>query len=147
MRERLTKFYCKTLKANNMLSLEEQIASKCIHFNGVMSKVCKAGINYADVRVDDSDGPYKFPCLQQGGQCASAEFRTHAQVKKEMAEIEDSCNKTIIAMSTIKDHIHKTKEQRGKVKCECGGELHFTVAKINGHVHANCPSCGISFME
>lgn len=130
-----------------MLSLEEQIARKCIHFNGIMNDECKAGIKYKDVRVDDSDGPYKFPCLKQGGECSCAQFRTDEEVKSKVAEIDDSCIKTIVAMALIKDHIHKTKEQKGKVKCKCGGELHFAVAQINGHVWAKCNSCDIAFNE
>lgn len=55
--------------------------------------------------------------------------------------------KAVAALLDVKDHVAKTKEESGKIPCQCGGELHFAVAKINGHVHANCPSCGISFME
>ena len=55
--------------------------------------------------------------------------------------------KAIVALIAIKDHVWKTKQESGKIPCQCGGELHFSVAKINGHVRANCPSCGISFME
>lgn len=129
------------------LSLHEQIARKCIHFNGVMEKVCKAGIKYEDVREEPQDGPYRFPCLKQGGECSHASFLNEEQVNERVAEIEHSCNQTIIAISIIKDHIKKTKEQQGKVKCECGGELHFTVAQVNGHIWAKCNSCGISFNE
>jgi hypothetical protein len=52
-----------------MKSLHEQIANKCIHFNGIMEKTCKAGICYSDVREEPGEGPYKFPCLKQGGEC------------------------------------------------------------------------------
>lgn len=55
--------------------------------------------------------------------------------------------KAIAALLNIKDHVANTKEESGKIPCECGGELHFAVAQNNGHVRANCPSCGISFME
>ena len=53
----------------------------------------------------------------------------------------------VAALLSVKDHVDKTKEKSGKIPCQCGGELHFVVAQNNGHVHANCPSCGISFME
>lgn len=129
------------------LSLEEQISRKCIHFNGVMENVCKAGVNYKDVREEPASGPYKFPCLQQGGECKHAQFRTPEEVKQKVFEIDNECVKALIAVSTVKDHIHKTKEQQGKVKCECGGELHYAVAAVNGHVWAKCNSCGISFNE
>lgn len=127
-----------------MLTLEEQIARKCIHFNGVMEKVCKAGVNYDDVKVHK---PFGLPCLQQGGECQYAKFPTEEEVKKKVSDIENGCLKTIVAMSAIKDHVAKTKEQSGKIKCQCGGDIHFTVAQLNGHVHAKCNSCDISFME
>jgi hypothetical protein len=129
-----------------MKTLEEQIACKCIHFNGVMNKECKVGIKYSEVRVE-GEGPYKFPCLKQGGECSCAEFMTNEQVKEEMKSIEIDGAKVLIAMISIKDHYAKTKKQSGKIACECGGELHYTVAQINGHVWAKCNSCGMSFNE
>lgn len=127
-----------------MLSLEEQISRKCIHFNGVMNKTCMAGVSYADVRVDK---PYKFPCLKQGGECNHAEFRTEEQVKAEVAAIEDNETRALKAYCLIKDHIQKTQNQTGKIKCVCGGELNYVVAKTNGHIWARCKDCGISFNQ
>jgi hypothetical protein len=132
---------------SNMRSLEEQIANKCIHFSGIMDEVCKAGIKYRNVRVDEGNGPYKFPCLKQGGECAKCEFPTDEQIRKRIEQIDSSCIKAITAMAAIKEHCSKTKEQTGKVTCQCGGELHYTVAQINGHVWAKCKSCGLSFNE
>jgi hypothetical protein len=130
-----------------MLSLEEQIARKCIHFNGVMEKVCKAGIKYEDVRVEPDEGPYKFPCLKQGGECSCAQFRTPEEVKEKISSIESDGVKVLIAIITVKDHFKKTKERSGKVACECGGDLHYAIAIINNHVWAKCSACGISFNE
>ena len=73
-----------------MKSLREQIACKCIHFNGIMNKSCKVGIRYADVRVDR---PYKFPCIQTGGECSKAQFRTEEEINKELEEIKKILNK------------------------------------------------------
>lgn len=129
-----------------MKTLKEQIENKCIHFNGVMEKVCKAGITYADVRVE-GDGLYKFPCLKQGGECSCAKFRTPEEVEVYVKLIEEEGVKVMVAMATIKDHVAKSKEQTGEVPCECGGQLHYTVTSINGHVWAKCNSCGISFNE
>lgn len=129
-----------------MKTLKEQIENKCIHFNGIMEKVCKAKIAYADVRVE-GDGPYKFPCLKQGGECAQAKFRTDEEVDARVRLIEESGTKAMIAVAAIKEHCAKTKEQTGKVPCQCGGELHYAVASVNGHVWAKCDSCTISFNE
>lgn len=130
-----------------MKTLEEQIACKCIHFNGVMEKVCKAGVSYSDVRVKDDNGPYKFPCLKQGGECHSARWWNAEQVKKRVAEIELNGLKVTEAVAAIKDHVEKTKIKAGAIKCQCGGDLNYVVANINGHVWGNCKSCGISFNE
>lgn len=130
-----------------MLSLEEQIARKCIHFNGVMEKVCKAGVNYADVREEPEDGPYKFPCLKQGGECAHAQFRTDEEVRIKVAAIENAGDKAMIAIASIKSHIKKTNQQTGKVPCQCGGTLSYAVAQINSHIWAKCNTCNISFNE
>lgn len=125
-------------------TLHEQIACKCIHFNGVMNDSCKAGINYSDVRVGK---PYKFPCLQQGGECATAKFPTEEEIKTRIEEIEGSSTKAILAYSDIKSHYDKTKIKAGQIPCRCGGALNYVVASINGHVCANCKSCGLSFNE
>ena len=127
-----------------MLSLEEQIAGKCIHFNGVMKNVCKAGISYADVRVGK---PYQFPCLKQGGECKCAEFMTNEQVKEKVAIINNRGDKILGAYASIKDHIKKTKNKAGKIKCQCGGDLHYAVAETNGHIWAKCSSCTIAFSQ
>lgn len=130
-----------------MLSLEEQISRKCIHFNGVMEKVCKAGVNYKDVRETPPTGPYKFPCLKQGGECKHAQFTTDEEVKDKVAAIESGGVKAMIAIASIKTHVKETNQQTGQIPCQCGGNLHYTVAQINGHVWAKCDSCSISFME
>lgn len=127
-----------------MKTLKEQIADKCIHFNGIMNKECNAGINYDDVKVDRH---FKFPCLKQGGECAHSKFRTDEEVEAKVKEIEEDGIKAMVAIATVKDHYAKTKEQTGKVTCQCGGELYYAVASINGHVWAKCNSCGISFNE
>jgi hypothetical protein len=129
------------------MTLEEQIARKCIHFNGVMEMTCKAGVCYADVREEPESGPYKFPCLKQGGECGKAEFRTTEQVKANVEQIEGRGFKALIALAAIKDHYAKTKQQSGFVPCECGGDICYTIASLNDHVHAKCKSCHLTFNE
>lgn len=130
-----------------MKSLHEQIANKCIHFNGIMEKTCKAGICYADVRDEPDEGPYKFPCLKQGGECKMAEFMTEEQVNNRVEEIESSGVNAMIAMASIKAHYDKTKEESGRIPCKCGGQLSYARSSFNGHFIGGCNSCGISFRE
>lgn len=127
-----------------MKSMEEQIINKCIHFNGVMNKCCKAGVNYADVRIDK---PYKFPCLNQGGECELRIFPTPEELQEEIVETQAHVIKSLAAYAKIKEHFNKTKAYAGTVSCECGGSLRYTCATVNGHIWARCDTCGISFNE
>lgn len=126
------------------MTLEEQISNKCIHFNGVMSKTCNAGIKYDDVWVKGV--PLGLPCLKKAGSCEKCQFPTEDEVKKRIAELTGVGEKGLIAWALVKDHYKKTKQNPGSVTCECGGTLHYAVAH-NGHFRAYCKQCGISLME
>ncbi len=127
-----------------MKSLKEQIADRCIHFNGIMNKTCDAGIYYADVRVDR---PYKFPCLKQGGECDKCEFLTPEQVDKEIAEINDTSTKALSVYVKIRDDVADKKELSGQIKCECGGIVKYSIASSNQHIRAGCTKCELSIIE
>ncbi len=128
------------------LTLKEQIANKCIHFTGVMNDTCNAGIKYADVRTNDR--PYKFPCLCQGGECASRQLLTEEEVEQEVKEILGIGTHGLIASLAVKAHYEKTKQDHGKIKCPCdqNGELAYAVAS-NGHIRVHCSTCKLSLME
>jgi hypothetical protein len=133
------------LYLRDMKSLNEQILNRCIHFNGIMNKCCKAGVNYDDFRGQDR--PFKFPCLKQGGNCSLSQFPTIEDVEKEVAVIDEITERTMSAYGTIKNHFNNTKQRQGKLPCSCGGELSFSVAELNDHVWARCSKCGVSFNE
>ena len=124
--------------------MHDQIADRCIHFNGVMERVCKAGVSYADVRVGK---PYQFPCLKQAGFCMQCKFPTAEEVAKELAEINKFGESSLKAFLLVKSHYQKTKQQTGTIKCECGGDLKFSVSVQHNHLHvaAKCSSCGVYF--
>jgi len=128
-----------------MKTLEEQIANKCIHFNGIMNDCCKAGIRYAEVRMNDK--PYKFPCLKQGGECPKSQFLTHEEAKRKLAETLAWGENVLLVYVKAKDHFEKNKNNPGVMTCECGGELKYIVAETNGHMRAKCSACGLSFTE
>ncbi len=127
-----------------MKSLHEQISSRCIHFTGLMNKKCKAGINYDDVKTGK---PLQIPCIKTGGECSSSKFLTDEEIKKEIDEIESTGAKIFIVRAKILDHYNKTSDWQGKIKCVCGGDLHYSIAQFNNHIRAKCNKCGISFME
>lgn len=126
-------------------TIREQLLQKCIHFTGVMDKTCKVGVVYQDVKDPDAR-PFKFPCLQQGGHCDRRQFLTADEVEAKVLEIQSWGKKTLVAYMHIKDHHNITKEDVGTLKCECGGELKYSVTD-NGHVRAHCKSCDLGFME
>jgi len=133
-----------------MKTMNEQIANKCIHFNGLMNKVCDAGVKYKDVEVKDAR-PIKIPCLKDsllsGGTCLKSEYPSEEDVKKQIEEIQKEGQKTMTAYKAIKDNIEKTGEMHGKIECpSCGGNLHYNSASLNGHIWAKC-KCGLGWME
>lgn len=132
-----------------MKTIQEQIADKCIHFTGLGDSECKAGVNYNDVKVR-STKPLKIPCLKDmnGGSCIACEFPSKEYVEKAVNEINLKIAKTLGSYALIKAQYEKTKEATGKIKCpECGGELHYTVAQINNHIHAKCNGCDMGWIE
>lgn len=129
-----------------MKTLKEQIQNRCIHFTGIFTNAtCKAGVNYADVRTDDR--PIKLPCLKQGGECLKSQFPTEEQAKAEAEEIEKNGDNAVIAYIQIKAHYKNTKQLAGKIVCECGGELRYSIAESNEHIWAACSTCGINIRE
>lgn len=129
-----------------MESLHDQIANRCVHFNGVMEKVCKAGISYRDVR-DETMKPYGFPCLKTGGMCDKCQFPTEEEVRKEIEEIQIGSSWALSTLLKVKEEIKIGEHGYGSMPCDCGGTIHYSVAEINGHARAACDKCKNSIME
>lgn len=140
-------------------SLHDQIADKCIHFNGIQHKSCKAGMVYDDLdkenRIEYRAG---LPCFKSdseiakrlGGRpqchCQHVQFPTEEDVQKQIAEHEQSMKKFTVALVAVKPIREKYKGQDWGciIECPvCNGKLHVTHAAYNGHVHAKCetPDC------
>jgi hypothetical protein len=128
-----------------MKSVQEQILSKCIHFTGIQNKVCEAGISYDAVR--GVDRPYKFPCLNQGGECKLCQFPTKEEAAAEDLRLTEAVNRTVGIYNRIKSIYQNTGETSGKIQCLCGGEIGYAIAEINQHISAKCSKCDVSFME
>lgn len=126
-------------------SIREQIARKCVHFNGIQNKQCEAGIRYEDVR--GTERPYKFPCLNDGGSCPKCRFMTEEEAEAEEKRMKEASSKALLAYAAVKGHVDSTKAQQGTVDCICGGQLRYVVSATNGHIWAKCDSCGIGFNE
>jgi len=105
-----------------------------------MNKCCEAGVTYSEVRA----GPMMFPCLQTGGECSKAQFPTPEQAEAKEKEMLEQSAAALNIMERVMNHVKETKQQTGKIQCDCGAQLAFVVAP-NGHIHAGCSSCKISF--
>lgn len=141
-----------------MKSLREQIAGKCLHFNGMMNEVCEVGVKYEDVR-----GPSRGPaggrliaCFNECDTCTRREMPTEADVAARIEEINCSTVNFTKARSAIVAYLggHWKKGMQGSQGCiDCPvcqqpKSLHFTRAGLNGNIHARCktPDC-VSWME
>lgn len=76
-------------------TLREQLAARCVHFDGIQNAKCKAGVTYVDVR-DTTQRPYAYPCLSPSPfngsiattTCDQQRHFTEAELDAEVAEYE-----------------------------------------------------------
>ncbi|MFA5937502.1 MAG: hypothetical protein WC822_06530 [Candidatus Paceibacterota bacterium] len=115
-----------------MRTLEEQIAQKCRHFNGLMNEACDVGVRYEDVR-DTTVAPHRFPCLKgetlYGGFCVKASFPTPEEVAAEVKEIDDELRQWNENMANnicphCKKPMHKYQVGRCVYASPCGHRLY-----------------------
>lgn len=144
-----------------MKTLKQQIETKCIHFNGIMEKRCRAGMVYDEIDAGNRVAyRAKLPChkpdkhLPEGEtQCACphVEFPSEEEVQRQLDDHEAHIKKMRLALEVI-DPIRKEQEGknwRGVIECpNCKGKLHVSHAACNGHVHAKCETEGcVAWME
>lgn len=135
-----------------MKSIEEQINDKCIYFDGAQNEYCKMLVKLNDVR-DKSVRPYKLPCVRNysfGGlnNCDKRKWPDEKHVKESVEEINEICQKNLVAFAKVKIHIKNSGQDIGSIKCpSCGGVLRYNVSTFNRHIWAKCFGCDISFNE
>jgi hypothetical protein len=138
-------------EAANQKQLERSAAT-CVHFNGVGNDRCKAGIAYKGF-----GSPRCLPCLPkfrdtdpEPPKCAMFRATGMEQVLREEEEWKEMAVRANRARVAIVAHAQATGEMRGKLHCPiCGkGELHYSIARCNGHVHARCTTSDcVNWME
>lgn len=145
-------------------SLHDQIAGKCIHFNGIQNKTCRAGVCYDELDKENRMA-YRaaLPCWKPDAeslerlagkpqcQCAHVEFPTEEEVQRQLAEHDKHMGKMMMALTAV-DPIrkkYKGKDFVGVIECPvCKGKLHVSHAAYNGHVHAKCETADcVAWME
>jgi hypothetical protein len=122
--------------------------TSCRHYSSpVHNECCKVGVNYRKLG-DDSRAGYlaRLPCVvdspltKEPVTCDKVSLLTEDELTKKKQEITESSKHLFTAVVEIR----KTKLQQGHIECpKCKDELHFSVAKSNGHIWAKCktPNC------
>jgi hypothetical protein len=136
-----------------MKSLEEQIADKCIHFNGITNQECKIGINYRDTFGPVLAGV--FPCIKGGtASCDKCHYPSPEEIKEKVQRMVGASSLSLKAYVAVKNHIQKAKDEsrptpmKGTIDCPNGDhKLQFAMAITNGHLRIACKECQISMME
>lgn len=140
-------------------SLFEQKANKCRHFNGISKKVCRAGVDYENVKAYKQDGHgYNLPCFKDqcaGCSCEHQSFKTDEEINAEIAELDKRMEATGVARKAIVESLggHWKKgmgSSSGNITCPVctKGRLSFSRSGYNGHIHARCSTEGcVSWME
>ncbi len=121
----------------------------CRHFNGVQNGVCRDGVPYAKFG--------HLPCIpmdyvdkdQQPERCPKFSAYTPEEVEQQRRDVDEHVNRINVARKAIVDHIAETREESGAIECPvCKGRLRYSMARCNGHIHAQCsnPEC-VNWME
>lgn len=125
--------------------LFDTLSTTCVHFNGMQNDKCKAGIAY------NTFWPGKLPCLGIGPDtqvCNSCRFPTPDEVQTEITELTTRYSKIqsafdAVSVSAQSMGYRKGSGGQGSIECPiCKGELRYSVAGCNGHIHAKCMTTG-----
>lgn len=121
--------------------------TKCRHYKGpIHNEFCAVGVNYRKL-ADDSKPGYlvRLPCVvgspltKDPVTCEKISLLSYDELKKIDDEITLNSGFIFCAVNLIR----KTKLQSGHVECpKCKDELHFSIAKSNGHIWEKCKTKG-----
>lgn len=135
----------------------EQIARKCVHFNGVQNASCKAGVVYATVESKEIRGFAGSPCFREGEgvPCEKRHFPTAEEVDARVAERKKSTERLFLGMGAASEDAKQKgyrKGNGGQSSLPCPvcktGILHYSVAGYNGHMRGQCTTAKcLSWMQ
>ena len=130
----------------------------CVHFNGIMNQCCDAGVNYKELAGDVPGYGNRIPCISKYVgpgvvECDKRQEPTDQQIAEYQQKVKESMERVAKIRKAIVDEIGPWKKgtpgTSGSIPCPCcDGEVSFSRAGYNGHVHARCssPDCA-SWME
>jgi hypothetical protein len=149
----------------------ERCAKKCVHFNGVQNKVCKAGISYDSIKQRINE----FVCFGEAKGCDSFKETGIEAAKKRFEDADKSFDKIAVARPAILEELKRrfnaspthdgvipatqTHRWNKQTNYFCGagvmdcpvcktGKLQYSRATYNGHVHARCSTADcVAWME
>lgn len=128
--------------------------NRCAHFTGIQHGTCAAGISYASMREAKTETtPFRFACFQdeaQGLVCDAARWPTREEAEARERHVHERYQQINNARKAIIAHAGGKRGVRSQLPCPIckTGTLHYSIAGLNGHVHAGCTTkeC-VSWME
>lgn len=126
-------------------TIEQQIADKCVHFNGIGVIACKAGVKY------ETFGRLKLgviPCIKGGtATCELCRYPSEEEVKQQIEATVVGTAKALKLLLAAKKFYKETDARSAKFPCPvCNGTAIYSIA-INDHFWIACKTCQISFNE
>lgn len=125
-----------------------QSVGRCVFFTGLQHGVCEAGVKYDDVNQRRPGG---LPCLcdirtseQPDAECPKRRWTTREEAEKEIADSNAAFERVNTCLKAIREKHGKARGLGGSMPCPvgCGGELRYSIAGYNGHVHGRCSTEG-----
>lgn len=149
---------------------------QCVHYQGIRyiagHNPCTAGVDYYKAFGPRDGIACRAPCIQEirrhnGGdpiwepwprreqseiRCDKRRMPTDEEIAQADAEIEAMLHRMRVVMPVVtlwREHQTKGKGRREVIECPvCKGNLHLSIAALNGHVHGKCETEGcVSWME
>ncbi len=132
----------------------------CVHFNGIMERRCKAGVDYLVKFGNEIGLAFRMPCCKFGEyrkpemvvSCDRFLEPVPEEIEQDRLYIEAVMEKTRAAIRVASAWRVKPKpaeDRREVVECPvCKGKLHLSQSSYNGHVHGACETEGcVRWME
>lgn len=129
----------------------------CVNYNGCGShETCKAGVNYVALVGGDKTGLLNtLPCFERNTIITCEHLRFPSQ--EELAEREKEIQQAFARMAETRTRIVDTIKERGlwkkhatgNIACSyCDKQVYYSYAgNYNGHIHAQCESNCVNWME
>jgi len=134
------------------------IMQRCVHFTGIQHDECKASVSYHGQFGNGVGCFANIPCVsfdeKTSRYCPKRQYPSREDAERELAEVDEYLAQCSKAYKAVKEDA-KSKfppHQGGASSIECPicrtGMLQYSVASINGHIHARCSTHGcVSWTE